>query len=359
MSHFFDSHERAGRALPFQSRPRQREGDASDPGRRVPGVGPDEPDLEVNLEELARSGRLAPVTLLLPVPAREGWGAGERGRVAGAHSARSGEAPSSEPDRTPPSPDRSPRSGFPQLRDAAPELASRMDDHNVSLLEPTSFEAEQYRGLRHVLEQRRRESGLAVVAVTSPAPGDGKTTTAINLAGTLAQAPEARVLLVDADLRLSTVEKELGLRGEGGPGLTDLILDPSLSLADGVRAIPPTHLSVLTAGRLPEAPYEVLKSPRLGELLQAARVDYDTVVLDTPPVLPIPDCRLLAQWVDGFLLVVAAHRTPQRLVGEALNLLDRSKILGIVFNRDDRPLSGYYGYRSYYGRRLNGGRRKA
>jgi capsular exopolysaccharide synthesis family protein len=233
-----------------------------------------------------------------------------------------------------------------------------LDEHLVSLLDPSSFEAEQYRTLRHVVEQRRRASGLAILAVTSPAPGDGKTTTSINLAASLAQASRSRVLLVDADLRLSSVGKLLGLGVESGPGLTDLILDPSLSLADLVRTLPSSNLSVLTAGRPPEAPYEILKSPRLENLLQEAKGKYDIVVLDTPPVLPIPDCRLLAQWVDGFLMVVAANKTPQRLVGEALNLLDRSKVIGIVFNRDHRPLSGYYGYDYYYGRRRNGGRAK-
>src|SRR5947208_1368994 len=77
---------------------------------------------------------------------------------------------------------------------------------------------------------------------------------------------------------------------------------------------------------------------------------YGCGFLGMPPVLLVPDCRLMSQWIDGFLLVVAAHRTPRKLLGEALSAMDEAKVLGIVFNGDDRPLSGYYGgdYRSYY-----------
>jgi len=74
------------------------------------------------------------------------------------------------------------------------------------------------------------------------------------------------------------------------------------------------------------------------------------VVVDTPPVLLVPDCRLMSQWVDGFIVVVAAHRTPRKLLADGLSALEEEKLLGIVFNADDRPLSGYFGrYQGYYG----------
>ncbi|PYM04298.1 MAG: hypothetical protein DMD82_14850, partial [Candidatus Rokuibacteriota bacterium] len=92
----------------------------------------------------------------------------------------------------------------------------------------------------------------------------------------------------------------------------------------------------------------MLKSPRLGELLAEARRQYDYVVVDTPPLVPVPDSRVIANWVDGLLMVVAAHRTPRRLVEEALDIIDAAKTLGVVFNGDDRPLSGYSS--SYYSR---------
>jgi Mrp family chromosome partitioning ATPase len=68
--------------------------------------------------------------------------------------------------------------------------------------------------------------------------------------------------------------------------------------------------------------------------------------LDTPPLVPYPDCRVIGKWVDGFIVVVAAHKTPRKLVEEALQVMDPAKIVGLIFNRDDRPVSGYYYYAS-------------
>jgi capsular exopolysaccharide synthesis family protein len=217
--------------------------------------------------------------------------------------------------------------------------APRLDEHLASVLAPRSFESDQYRVLRHFLEQARAQKALDVLAVTSPAAGDGKTVTAINLAATLARSGHSRVLLVDADLRRPFVAANLGL--EAGPGLVGALIDESLELADVVRPTP-FHLDVLPAGVPPADAYHVLESPRLGQILAAARAAYDTVVLDTPPLLLVPDCRVLAQWVDGFLVVVAAHRTPRKLLAGTLSALEQARVVGLVFNGDDRPLNGYY-----------------
>lgn len=224
--------------------------------------------------------------------------------------------------------------------------AKAVDPHLVSLSAPASFEAEQYRTLRARLESRQEGKALQVVAVTSATIGDGKTTTAINLAGALAQSSEARVLLLDADLRRPSVETQLGW---GGPGLADVILDANRDLPGTIRHDPSMNLSVLTAGRRPEAPYEALKSARLGTLFEEMRRSYDYVVVDTPPLLPVPDCRLIARWVDGFLMVVAAHRTPRKVFEEGMSLLDPARVIGLVFNGASRPHSSYYGKYHAYG----------
>jgi capsular exopolysaccharide synthesis family protein len=177
--------------------------------------------------------------------------------------------------------------------------------------------------------------------------GDGKTLTAVNLAGALSQAPEARVLLVDADLRRPRLGHVLGLDDRNGADLVSGILDPGLTLDQIVQPRPPFNLSVICAGQTPPSPYEVLKSPRLGELLEEAARQYDYIILDTPPLAGVQDCRVIGRWVDGFLLVVAAHRTPRRLFEEALTTLDPAKIIGIVFNQADRPISSHYS--GYYG----------
>lgn len=235
---------------------------------------------------------------------------------------------------------------FQPMETAVPgQPPKEMDEHLVSLVAPSSFGAEQYRVLRHLIEQMHKDANLQVVAVTSPVPADGKTTTAINLAGSLAQTPDARVLLVDADVRRGAIADQLGLGGRDA-GLGEAILDANLALADVARHLSQFNLSIVRAGQTPSAPYEVLKSPRLGELLTQARRQYDYVVVDTPPLIPVPDSRVIANWVDGFLMVVAAHKTPRRLVEESLDVLDPAKTLGLVFNGDDRPLSTSYS--SYY-----------
>jgi len=223
-----------------------------------------------------------------------------------------------------------------------------VEEHLVSLLAPDSPEAEQYRALRHMVEQLHRSSNLSIIAVSSADGGDGKTTTTLNLAGTLAQAQDSRVLLVDCDLRAANVAVNLGM-DDSAPGLVDAIMNPDLQLADIAQRLSHLNLSVIAAGRRPSAPYEVLKSPRVGDLFDEARKRYDYVIVDTPPLVSVPDSRVLSKWVDGFLIVVAAHQTPRRLLEEALNLLDASQIVGMVFNGDDRHVSmGSYSFRRRY-----------
>jgi len=216
------------------------------------------------------------------------------------------------------------------------DVSGDVDEHLVSLLAPNSFAAEQYRALRHIIEQRHHATQLSIVAVSSPGTNDGKTTTAINLAGALAQAREARVLLVDGDLRKASMAARLGLDHDNGRGLIDAILDPKLALPAVVHELPHLNLSVLMAGRLPDTPYEVLKSSRLGDLLAEARRRFDYIIVDTPPLVSVPDCHVIGKWVDGFLIVVTAHRTTRKLLEESLNVMEPTKIIGLVFNGDDR-----------------------
>jgi capsular exopolysaccharide synthesis family protein len=243
--------------------------------------------------------------------------------------------------------------GAPHRQSATPRSAPAsegfdgIDEHLVSLITPTSFEAEQYQTLRHVIEQGRRDTHSYMVAVSSPAPKDGKTLTAINLAGALAMAREVRVLLVEIDLRRPSVPAYLGLGRAGSLGLVDAVLDPTLSLEDVVKLCALSNLAVLPAGRRSAASYEVLGSPYLGQLLEEARRCYDYLILDAPPLLSLPDCRLIDRWIDGLLVVVAAHKTPRKLLEEALNIIDPTKMLGLVFNNDDRPVFGYHSYYSY------------
>ena len=224
-----------------------------------------------------------------------------------------------------------------------------LDVHLVSLTAPASFAAEQYQGLRLTIERLARARDAKVLAVSSPAAGDGKTVTAINLAGALARGADDRVLLIDADLRRPSVATQLGITG-APPGLADALSDGHTSLADVVIRLDAYNLDVIPAGTPRAGISQLLRSPRLDTLLQEARQRYAYIVLDTPPLLPVFDSALLASSVDAVLMVVSANRTPRKLLGEALNMLDAAKVLGIVFNRDERPLFGYYNayYREYF-----------
>jgi capsular exopolysaccharide synthesis family protein len=223
---------------------------------------------------------------------------------------------------------------------------AKPDEHLVSLLAPATFEAEQYRTLGLMLEQRRQTGLLQVVAMASPTVGDGKTLTAINLAGAVSQSASARVLLMDVDFRKPSIAAQLGLR-DNVVGLRDAVLNAGLRLKDVVRRHPAWNLSIATAGRAQGLPHEIIKSARFAELLNEARRDYEWIILDTAPLMLAPDCLMLGRNVDGFLMVVYANKTSRQEVAEALNSLGPSKLLGLVYNGDDRLLSSY-NYGAYY-----------
>ena len=227
------------------------------------------------------------------------------------------------------------------------ETFEEVDSHLVSLLSPASFEAEPYQALCHLLGQMHKEKGLAVVAISSPSVGDGKTTTAVNLTGALAQTHSARVLLVDLDLRRPSVSSYLGLAISDHCSLVNAVKDPSLPLEEVVRPCPPFNFATLVNSHAVATPHDVLRSQRLGELLAEVRLSYDYVVVDTPPFIPFSDCQFISRWVDGFLIVVSAHKTPRKLIEATINAVDPDKMVGLVFNSDDRPVFGYASYYTY------------
>ena len=219
----------------------------------------------------------------------------------------------------------------------------------VSFLAPGSYAADQYRALRHTVE-RVHADGKQVLAVTSPGAGDGKSVTSLNLAGALAQRADARVIVLDADLRKPNVAAYLGWPAACEPGLVDALSENGeIDASRFVRAVAGFNLSVFPAGAPQQSPYELLSSPRFESVIAELRRSYDYVIVDAPPFVPLPDCRLIERCVDGFVIVVAAHKTPRPLFFELLDLIDPAKISAVVFNGDDRPASSYYGYSGYYG----------
>ena len=227
--------------------------------------------------------------------------------------------------------------------------ANNIDSRLVTLTAPDTFAAERYQGLRLKIEQLRQRHAMKVIAITSPGAGDGKTVTSINLAGVLARDSSQRVLLIDADLRRSSVSAQLGLE-PGAPGLADLIARSPKPLPALIKHPEVCGFDLLPAGSSAMSVQALFRSDRFAKVLEEARGLYDYVLLDTPPLAPVFDAAVLARAVDGVLMVVAADRTPRRLLAVALDLLDPAKVIGIVFNNDNSPLFGYHAsaYKPYF-----------
>jgi protein-tyrosine kinase len=230
----------------------------------------------------------------------------------------------------------------------------RVEKHLINLLDPLSFEAEQYRKLCYLIERFHKTVGLSVIAISSAAAGDGKTTTAINLAAELAKTSGMRVLLMDFDLRRPSVAAYLGESEENHPGILDLIRESHLITLDDIAVgvtvnLSPINLSILFAGQAMATTYEMPESWQIEGMFDSARRKYEYVIVDTPPIFRFPDCQLLEQFVDGFLLVIAKHKTPRELLSEAVNTLDPNKVIGMILNNSEKKrIAGYYGYSTYY-----------
>lgn len=206
---------------------------------------------------------------------------------------------------------------------------------------------EQYRHLAAVLHHAQGESGCRSVMITSALPSEGKTLTATNLALTLSQSYQRRVLLVDADLRRPSIKVMFGL--PDGPGLSDSLNNPRGGKLP-VHHITPT-LWVLTAGQATADPMSTLVSGSMKHLLEDAREAFDWVVVDTPPIAILPDANLLASMIDTALLVVSAQATPYPMVQRAAQAIGPSRILGVVLNRAETAgVTSGYGYDAYPGK---------
>lgn len=180
--------------------------------------------------------------------------------------------------------------------------------------------AEALRSVRTALSFVSLDGAPQVIQVTSSNPGEGKTTTAVNLAVSIA-ATGRRVCLVSGDLRRPRLEAELGL--PTGDGFTSVVLG-AVDLHDVLMTVPNhSRLSVLPAGPLPPNPAEVIESVAADAVFARLRDEFDTVVLDSAPVLPVTDGALLSERADLTLLVVAAGRTTRTDLDRALEILDQ------------------------------------
>jgi succinoglycan biosynthesis transport protein ExoP len=211
--------------------------------------------------------------------------------------------------------------------------------------DPHSPRAEAFRTLRTNLQFLDIESGAKSFVVTSSIPSEGKTTTTANLAIALAAAG-AQVVLIDADLRRPKLADYMGL--EGAVGLTDVLIGRT-ELADALQPWGRTHLVVLAAGAIPPNPSELLGSRAMASLIQELESDFDVVLIDLPPLLPVTDAALVSKLTRGTLLVVAAGRTHKGEVAGAVAALENvgSSVSGVILTMMPTKGPDAYGYGRY------------
>jgi protein-tyrosine kinase len=223
-------------------------------------------------------------------------------------------------------------------------VAGHLHEQLVAALTPASIAAEQYRSLRTRIKRAENGRAIRTIVITSPAKGDGKSLTASNLALTMAQEFQQRVLLLDADLRRPTVHRLFGLNDT--PGLVDVLMGVA-ELDDAIVTIPDHHLSVLPAGVPPGRPAELLGSTAMRRTLDALAGRYDRILIDMPPVAPLADLHVVAPMADAILMIVRAGMTPKPAIEQALAGLDISKVLGLVLNDSGDHAPDKYKYEGY------------
>ncbi|WP_454085373.1 polysaccharide biosynthesis tyrosine autokinase [Georgenia sp. Marseille-Q6866] len=222
-------------------------------------------------------------------------------------------------------------------------VAESEADHPVFMHDaPMSPRAEAIRRLRTNLQFVNLGGRSRSIVVTSSIAGEGKTTTSINLAVSLADAG-SRVVLVDTDLRLPSVADYLGF--EGAVGLTTVLINRA-EVADAVQPWGDTRLDILPSGGIPPNPSELLGSDAMARLLTDLAATYDVVILDSPPLLPVTDAAILSRMADGTIVVASAdglHKQQLRASLDALETVE-AHVLGVVLNKVQRKERDRYSY---------------
>lgn len=239
-----------------------------------------------------------------------------------------------------------------------------IDRRVVTYFDYSSPVAEQYRVLRthiksHLSKKKNQggsllektQSGSKVITITSALAGEGKSVTSVNLAVAMAHDLDSKVLIVDCDLRNGITHRLLNM--ESGPGLTE-VLSKGIHYSEAVRATAVKNLFIIPRGKLPSNPSELLGSQRMRALIEQLKTEPLTyVIIDTPPLCPFTDAVVLGAYTHGVVMVVQAHRTQEKVVKKAKELLEKAQVnlLGFVLTQSDYYIPDIYGY--YYYRYFN------
>ena len=204
---------------------------------------------------------------------------------------------------------------------------------------PKSIEAEAYRSLRTNIQYSSFDKKYKTLVVTSANPGEGKTTVSSNLALVLSQG-EKKILLIDCDMRKPSIHKRF--RVTNTHGITDLLLGKKS--IDSVINKFNNNLHIITSGKIPPNPAEMLDSKVMTKFLDAMKNEYDYIVIDTPPIQAAADAQILSTKTDGILVVVRAGETKKDIVIDSISKLKKvnANIIGTVLNGVENKNEKYY-----------------
>ena len=216
----------------------------------------------------------------------------------------------------------------------------------ISIKDPRSPIAESYRTLRTNIKFSSFDKKMQSILITSSGTGEGKSTTAANLAIVMAQSGN-KTILIDCDQRRPNVHKLFKISNE--IGLSNFLIG-SIDFNKAIQKAELENLHILPSGTKPPNPSELISSNTMMEFVEELKKHYDYVILDSPPVIPVTDAQLLASYVDGCLLVVSFGEVEKEAAMKAHDLLNKvnAHIIGVILNKFEVREKGYYGY-YYYG----------
>jgi capsular exopolysaccharide synthesis family protein len=222
----------------------------------------------------------------------------------------------------------------------AADTANDVNKRRISLLQPDSYAAEQFRTLRARIDSLSTQRPIKTVAITSANPDEGKSTASINLAAVTSMSVGRRVLLMDCDLRKPKIHRTLGV--DPTSGLEEILMGRA-GFDDAVVKVEGLSLDLLPVRTPPANPSELLASAEMRRVIEEVSGRYDQVILDTPACLGLPDAKTVTELCDGIILVVRANVTPRQDVQTMLEILDQHRVLGMLLN-DVEPNREQYGY---------------
>ncbi len=218
----------------------------------------------------------------------------------------------------------------------------------VAFHNPQSVEADLFKVLRTNLLFPSNGKPPKTIMVTSAIPGDGKSLVSSNLAISIAQGIEEHVLLIDSDIRNPTINKYFGISQV--EGLSEYLVD-GLDVSKNFVKTPIQKLTILPAGTPPDNPAELLTTQKMKALVREVSQRYDDryIIIDSAPPSMASETAVIANYVDGIVVVVKAGKTPRSAVSEVIEQMGKEKIVGLVLNHSDQSVKKYFGYgKSYY-----------